>query len=99
MLSRAAEPEASAGEPAAPVNGTVRVPAPQKLGYGAGNLAYAVPYQATATFLLCFATVILKIPHAWAGIAIAISAVWAALTDPLVGYLSDNTQTRALGRR
>ncbi len=89
MLSRAAEPEVSA----------IRVPALRKVGYGAGNLAYAVPYQATATFLLFFATVILKIPHAWAGIAIAISAVWDALTDPLVGYLSDNTQTRALGRR
>jgi GPH family glycoside/pentoside/hexuronide:cation symporter len=78
---------------------TPRIPALRKLAYGVGNVAYSLPYQATATFFLFFATVILKIPPALAGTVLAVSAVWDAVTDPLVGYLSDNTENGRLGRR
>ena len=76
-----------------------RIPALRKLGYGIGNVAYSLPYQATATFFMYFATEILRISPAVAGAAGALSAVWDAVTDPLVGYLSDNTESRSLGRR
>ena len=76
-----------------------RIPAIRKLSYGFGNVAYSLPYQATATFFMYFATEILRVPPALAGAAGALSAVWDALTDPLVGYLSDNTESPRLGRR
>ena len=61
-------------------------------------MAYSIPYQATATFFIFFATAVLRIPPAWAGAVVAVSAVWDAIVDPLVGYASDNTEGR-LGRR
>lgn len=61
-------------------------------------MAYSIPYQATATFFIFFATAIARIPPLWAGVIVAVSAVWDALVDPVVGYLSDNTEGRR-GRR
>ena len=61
-------------------------------------MAYSIPYQATATFFIFFATAIARIPPLWAGVIVAVSAVWDALVDPLVGYLSDNSESRS-GRR
>src|SRR5262252_5915128 len=77
----------------------VRVPPAVRLGYGIGNVAYSLPYQAVATFFLFFATVILRYPAKWAGIGIAISLVWDAVADPLAGHISDRTQSRVFGRR
>ena len=89
---------ASVSEPAGP-GVRQRIPVIHKLAYGLGNVAYSLPYQATATFFLFFATVILRIPPALAGAVLAASAVWDALTDPLIGYLSDNTEGGRFGRR
>jgi Na+/melibiose symporter-like transporter len=76
-----------------------RVPTLHKIGYGVGNLAYSIPYQATASYLIFFATAILKIPATLAGVAVFISLAWDALVDPVFGYLSDNTESRRFGRR
>ncbi|RMD92540.1 MAG: MFS transporter [Calditrichaeota bacterium] len=79
--------------------GLKRLPAWSKIGYGIGNVAYSLPYQTVATFLVFYATAILKIPASLSGVVVAISAVWDALTDPVMGYLSDNTESNRLGRR
>jgi glycoside/pentoside/hexuronide:cation symporter, GPH family len=76
-----------------------RIPTLNKLGYGVGNLAYSIPYQATASYLIFFSTAILKIPATLAGAAVFLSLAWDAVTDPLIGYLSDNTESRRFGRR
>ena len=86
-------------EPLAVPAWTGPVPAGVRLGYGIGNIAYSLPYQAVATFFLFFATVILRYPAQWAGCAIAVSLVWDAVADPLVGHLSDRTGSRWFGRR
>lgn len=70
-----------------------------KLGYGIGCIAYSLPYQVLASVFLFFATVILGIPPLWAGVIIAISAVWDAVSDPLMGAISDYTVNPRLGRR
>jgi len=71
----------------------------RRLGYGVGNITYSLPYQTVAAFLIFYATAVLKIPASMAGIVIAISAVWDALTDPVMGYISDNTESPRYGRR
>ena len=86
-------------EAAAPSTPAARVPAAVRVGYGIGNVAYSLPYQAVATFFLFFATVVLRYPARWAGIGIAVSLVWDAVADPLAGHLSDRTQSRLFGRR
>lgn len=75
------------------------LPISQKLGYGLGAIAYAVPYQAMAGFFLFYVTAVLHIPPIIAGIIVAISVVWDAITDPLIGHISDRTQSARFGRR
>ena len=76
-----------------------RVPVLDRLGYGFGNVAFSLPYQAVASLLVFFTTAILKVPAAAAGTAIALTIVWDAAIDPLLGYLSDNTEGGRWGRR
>lgn len=76
-----------------------RLPFARKLGYGVGAVAYALPYQIVASFFLLYATAILRLPPLWAGIIMGISAVWDAITDPIMGYVSDNTTSHNFGRR
>jgi GPH family glycoside/pentoside/hexuronide:cation symporter len=90
---------APAGDRGAAADLPARVPTLSKLGYGVGNVAYSLPYQATATFFIFYATAVLKIPPGIAGIAIAASSIWDAVIDPLIGFLSDNTRSRRYGPR
>lgn len=76
-----------------------RIPALRKLGYGFGTIAFSLPHQAVATFLIFYATAILGIPASSAGIAVAISIAWDAALDPVMGWLSDRTESRRFGRR
>ena len=67
-------------------------------GYSAGNLGYGLVSQALSSYLVFYSTVILKIPGSLIGLIIAISVVWDAVSDPIMGYISDDTMSR-LGRR
>ena len=71
----------------------------RKLGYGVGCVGYSLPYQIVASAFLLYATAVLKIPALWAGAIIAVSAVWDAVSDPLMGLISDRTTSRRFGRR
>ncbi len=75
------------------------IPALRKIGYGVGNISYSLAYQAFATFFIFYATAILKLPPALAGVMMAVSAAWDAITDPLMGFISDNTESQKFGRR
>lgn len=70
-----------------------------KLGYALGAVAYSLPHQLIASLFIFFATAILKLSASVAGVLIALSSLWDAVSDPLMGYLSDNTESRRLGRR
>jgi GPH family glycoside/pentoside/hexuronide:cation symporter len=52
----------------------------------------------TTMYLMKFSTDVLGIAPAAMGVIFLISRVWDALSDPIAGYLSDNTRSR-LGRR
>ncbi|MBN9151825.1 MAG: MFS transporter [Cryobacterium sp.] len=71
----------------------------QKMGYGLGAIAYALPYQVLASFLLFFVTAILQVPPILAGAVIAVSVFWDAITDPWIGSISDRTVSARFGRR
>jgi len=75
------------------------LPVSQKLGYGLGAMAYSMPNQIMASFFLFYVTVILHISPMIAGIIIAISVIWDAVTDPWVGHVSDRTHSARFGRR
>lgn len=69
-----------------------------KLGYGVGDLGANLAHQTVSFFLLYFLTSSAGVSPALAGTALMIGKLWDAVTDPLMGGLSDRTHSR-FGRR
>jgi glycoside/pentoside/hexuronide:cation symporter, GPH family len=69
-----------------------------KLAYGAGDLGPAITANILGVFLLLFFTNVAGLNAGLAGSILLISKVWDAINDPIVGMLSDRTQSR-WGRR
>lgn len=69
-----------------------------KLGYGAGDLGGNLFFTVASFHLLIFFTDTMGLPPALTGLAFTAARVWDAVTDPLMGMLSDRTRTR-WGRR
>ncbi|MFW5790475.1 MAG: MFS transporter [Bacillota bacterium] len=70
-----------------------------KFGYGAGNLGGGIILQVINTYIVFYATAVLNIPGTMVGIAVSLSIIWDALTDPIMGYISDKTNSKYFGRR
>ena len=77
---------------------TERVPARVKLAYGIGAIAYGIKDNGFATFLLLFYNQVIGLPPGTVGFVIAIALLFDAFIDPLLGLVSDRTNTR-FGRR
>ncbi|MBF7097387.1 MFS transporter [Alkalibacter mobilis] len=75
------------------------IPFKDKIGYGTGNFSTGVINQVIGTYLVFYCTAILDIPGSMIGIAMSTSIIWDALTDPLMGHISDITRSKRFGRR
>jgi Na+/melibiose symporter-like transporter len=78
-------------------------PAPRKsvldkIGYGAGSIAFGVKDNGFGTLLILFYNQALGLPASTVGLAVMISLVVDAVMDPLIGHVSDNWRSR-WGRR
>ncbi|MEP1468148.1 MAG: MFS transporter [Parasphingorhabdus sp.] len=69
-----------------------------KLGFGFGSVAYGVKNNGFDYFLLIFYSQVLGVDAPLVGLALLIALSVDAISDPLVGYFSDNTHSR-WGRR
>ena len=69
-----------------------------RLAYGFGSAAFGVKDNGFNYFLLLFYSQVIGINHQLVGLAVLIALIVDALSDPLVGYWSDNFRSR-LGRR
>lgn len=69
-----------------------------KLGYGVCDLGGNLFFTVIAFLLLNYLTDTVGITAGLAGVVVMIGKIWDAITDPVVGYLSDKTETR-WGRR
>jgi len=69
-----------------------------KLGWVTGEVALASYAGISTLYLLYYATEVLHLPAAWAGIAMFVPRLWNILGDPFIGFLSDRTRSR-FGRR
>ncbi len=69
-----------------------------KLGYGVGDLGGNLFFTIMGFWLLNFVTDTLGLAASLAGLALLVGRVWDAVTDPLIGSLSDRTVSR-WGRR
>ena len=75
-----------------------RVPWRTVFAYGAPTVGAGYMYLLVGLYVMKFSTDVLMIAPAVMGIIFSISRVWDAISDPLVGYLSDRT-VGSFGRR
>ena len=87
---------------AAPLNGVQaadrRLSVRKKVGFGVADIGGNLFFTAMGFWTLTYLTDTVYLAPALAGIAIMAAKIWDAVTDPIVGYFSDNTVSR-LGRR
>ena len=71
----------------------------EKLAYGAGDLGPAMTANLLIFYQLIFFTDVVHIPAGLASLVLVIGKVWDAVNDPIVGVMSDRTQSAKWGRR
>jgi len=76
------------------IMGGNKVPLGMKVGYGVGDFANNLGFQVCAFFLIYFFTDVFVIPAAVAGSIFLISKLWDAVSDPMMGVVSDHTNSR-----
>lgn len=69
------------------------------IALGLGDLGYSLVSCTVATYIMTFGTMAIGLSGTLMGIAIAIGTVFDAISDPIVGYLSDNSKNRTFGKR
>lgn len=69
-----------------------------RVGWGLGSLSMSAMFNAISLLLLAFLIEVVGIPAVTAGALILVSKIYDAVTDPLMGVLSDRTKSR-WGRR
>ncbi len=69
-----------------------------KLAFGFGSVAFGVKDNGFAYFLLLFYSQVIGLDARLAGLAITIALILDAISDPIVGYWSDNFRSK-WGRR
>jgi len=68
------------------------------VGYSLGEGTTSLTFNGISAYFMLYYTQALGLPYAEASLAFAVSSLWDALVDPLIGHLSDNTHSR-WGRR
>ena len=68
-----------------------RLTVKQKLGFGIFDLGGNMLFTLMSFWALKYLTDTVGIAAAWAGIAVMIGKAWDAVTDPLMGFISDRT--------
>ena len=77
-----------------------KLPLSEKLGYGIGALSYGIPMQLVTGCFVFYSTAVLHLSGTLTGIIVAVSILWDAVADPVMGYISDQTSKNVLfGRR
>lgn len=75
-----------------------RVPLQQLIVYGAGGLIPIAMYNIAGQLVGLIGNISLGLSAFWLGVILIIPRLWDAVSDPIIGHISDNTITR-WGRR
>lgn len=75
-----------------------RLGMPEKIAYGAGGVLAFSGNQVLMVLMFPLYNIFLGVDPIWIGLVIAMSRIWDAITDPIMGVVSDNTRSR-FGRR
>jgi glycoside/pentoside/hexuronide:cation symporter, GPH family len=71
-----------------------KVPLGMKFGYGVGDFAFNLGFQVCALYLIYFFTDVYMLPAAVAGSVFMVSKIWDSVCDPIIGLISDHTDSR-----
>lgn len=71
----------------------IKLPLAVAIGWGIGTVVPSIMFNITNVFLMRFMTDLLGIAAATAGAVFAISKIYDAVTDPVMGTLSDKTKS------
>jgi len=66
----------------------------EKIGYGLGDAASSIFWKLFSMYLLFFYTDIFGLPAAAVGTMFLITRIWDSFFDPVVGIISDRTETK-----
>lgn len=75
-----------------------KIPAGMKAGYSIGQMADSIGFNVFYFFFLFFLTNFAGVSPGIAGTISLIAVVWDAITDPIIGNISDNLKSKS-GRR
>lgn len=70
-----------------------------KLFYSSANMGIAFVTQTFTGFILFYGTIVCRVPAYLMGLAFSIGTLWDAISDPIGGYITDNTKSRLFGKR
>ena len=68
------------------------LPRKVKVGYGVADLGLEAVEILLQLYLLKFYNLVVGVPSAWAGLALGLGMVWDAVSDPLMGTISDHSR-------
>ncbi|MDR0696095.1 MAG: MFS transporter [Christensenellaceae bacterium] len=80
------------------INASGKITFASKVCYGMGETTFALTNTILSVYLLIMLTDYLKVSSGWASLIVTVGIIWDAFTDPIVGYLSDNSGGK-FGRR
>ncbi|UTA48345.1 MFS transporter [Simiduia sp. 21SJ11W-1] len=83
---------------ASEVTTPTRAPRRDMWYYALGEGGTAIPLLTIGNFAMVFYTQALGLPATMAALALSITTLWDAITDPIMGHVTDNTKSR-YGRR
>jgi len=75
-----------------------RVPLRTKIAFGVGDIYGGGSFNIINFLYAFYLANILGLPTKWAAAIMMVARLWDAVSDPLMGFITDNTRTR-LGRR
>lgn len=75
-----------------------KIPVTQLIAYGAGGIIPIALFNIAGILVGLMGNISLGLNAFWLGVILIIPRLWDAVSDPLIGHLSDNTRTR-WGRR
>lgn len=75
-----------------------RVPLARLIAYGSGGLIPIALFNSVGQLMALLGNISLGLSALWIGIIMIVPRLWDALSDPVIGYLTDNTST-PWGRR
>jgi len=76
------------------VHARERIPPSTLAAYGVGIIGYQFVHSGVGTLAMQIFNIELGFAPALVGATLMVGRIWDALTNPLVGALSDNTRTR-----